>query len=212
MLLMVKEQRDNGHLIVPSVSKLAADLHMNRRTLGRLVALLQRARAVTLVPNTHGYYHLHFPKYMKWQKMRPVEAVQNAQSPSSQIPPRPDQTRPDQTRPDQSGETKKPHTDLVDLYHNLCPSHPKVKKLTPPRISRLKKLWAEHPDLKFWETFFIDIETSDFLTGRVPPTGDHTTSFVAPFDWILKPANFTKIIEGTYANRKKDVTDDVKFY
>ena len=207
MLLMVKEQRDNGHLIVPSVSKLAADLHMNRRTLGRLVALLHTARAVTLVPNTHGYYHLYFPKYLKWQKMRPLEAVQNAQSPSSQIP-----DRPDQTRLEQSGETQNTHFALVDLYHKLCPSHPKVQKLTPPRISRLKKLWAEYSNIEFWETFFEGIEASDFLTGRVPPTGDHTSSFVAPFDWILKPANFTKIIEGTYANRTKDVTDDAKLF
>ena len=49
MLLMVKEQRDNGHLVCSSASALARELSINRRTLGRIVTLLSRERALTLV-------------------------------------------------------------------------------------------------------------------------------------------------------------------
>lgn len=59
----------------------------------------------------------------------------------------------------------------------------------------VKARWVEHPSLEFFARVFKKVATSDFLTGatKVP--------FVASFDWILKPANLTKILEGNYDNR-----------
>ena len=42
----------------------------------------------------------------------------------------------------------------------------------------------------------LKAEQSDFLNGRVK-------EFRASFDWILKPANFVKVLEDNYANRSK---------
>jgi hypothetical protein len=41
------------------------------------------------------------------------------------------------------------------------------------------------------------VQDSDFLTGR-------TGKFTASFDWIIKPANRQKILEGNYANKGVD--------
>jgi len=49
--------------------------------------------------------------------------------------------------------------------------------------------------VEFWERFFTHVSESDFLMGRTdrPWTG-------CCFDWLLKPANFRKIVEGNYDN------------
>jgi len=49
------------------------------------------------------------------------------------------------------------------------------------------------------ETFFRRVEASDFLAGR--------TKEQARFgiDWITKPGNFVKILEGNYDNRGASV-------
>ena len=55
--------------------------------------------------------------------------------------------------------------------------------------------------MSFWEEFFRRIEESDFLTGRVSP-GKDGRIFVADFEWIIRPNNFAKILEGRYDNRQ----------
>ena len=84
---------------------------------------------------------------------------------------------------------------FVNLYYKKCPSLPKLKKVTDSRIKTVNARLKENRDIKFWEEFFMKVEASDFLSGR-------KTGWVATFDWILKPANFIKIIEGNYDNRK----------
>lgn len=51
--------------------------------------------------------------------------------------------------------------------------------------------FAEHPDPEFWRTLMARICRSDFLSGR-------KNDFRASPDWILKPANLTKVLEGNY--------------
>lgn len=55
-----------------------------------------------------------------------------------------------------------------------------------------------------WEAFCARVAASDFLTGKVPPTGKRKRAFRATIDWVLRPANATKIIEGNYDNRPDD--------
>lgn len=84
---------------------------------------------------------------------------------------------------------------VFDMYHEICVSLPKVKIITAGRKtavrSRLKKY-----NLDSIREVFTKAEASDFLTGK-------KASFKASFDWIMKEANFAKIIEGNYDNREK---------
>lgn len=83
---------------------------------------------------------------------------------------------------------------VVDLFNSVCISLPKVQKLNDKRrklIVNADKLLGE----KTFEGFFNLVESSDFLTGR---NGKWSG---CGFDWILNPANLTKIIEGNYLNK-----------
>lgn len=96
-----------------------------------------------------------------------------------------------------------PHQKLLDLYHTECKSLAKVARWSESRRKAMATLWKtvcneekfteESQGIVYFEGYFNWIEQSDFLCGR---TG--TGNFIATIDWILKPANFTKIIEGNY--------------
>ena len=86
------------------------------------------------------------------------------------------------------------YAQFVDGYHAICPSLSKVIKLTDTRKKAINRTIDEY-GLETIKTVLTKAESSDFLTGRV---GD----FKASFDWIFKPSNFIKILEGNYDNRK----------
>jgi hypothetical protein len=62
-------------------------------------------------------------------------------------------------------------------------------------LSAVKPITAQDV-LNWWAEFFAHIGTSKFLTGRV--NSKDGRSFVADLEWILKPSNFAKIVEGKY--------------
>lgn len=89
---------------------------------------------------------------------------------------------------------------VADMFNDICRSLPKVLSLNSKRrhnIRRADKLI----DGRF-EEFFRRIENSDFLTGRVGSWSGGS------FDWVLKPDNIMKILEGNYDNREKLVGND----
>ena len=100
-----------------------------------------------------------------------------------------------------------PHQKLLDLYHTECKSLAKVARWSEQRKAAMASLWktvireekftTEQQGLEYFEGYFNWIEQSDFLCGRTG--GDRP--FMATIDWILKPANFTKIIESNYHRR-----------
>lgn len=83
---------------------------------------------------------------------------------------------------------------VIALFHCICVSLPRVQKLTETRKKRIKATFTQLPDSSF-EKFFKRVESSDFLTGRSGIWNG------CCFDWILKPSNLTKIIEGNYDNK-----------
>ena len=85
------------------------------------------------------------------------------------------------------------YTSVMDEFNTICQSLPKVKAINPMRRGRIDRATAQLGTLTFVD-LFKRVEASDFLTGRVKP-------WRADFDWILKPENLTKILEGCYDNR-----------
>ena len=84
---------------------------------------------------------------------------------------------------------------VFDLYNETCTDLPKVQKVTDTRIRTAKKRLDDF-GLEDVRLCFKKAQESDFLTGR---HGD----FKASFDWLMKPANMTKVLEGNYDNRGK---------
>lgn len=82
---------------------------------------------------------------------------------------------------------------LVDMYHDLCPSLPRIKKLNTNRKTLLRARFKDH-GLDGLRTLFEKAEASDFLSGR---SGRWKG---ASFDWLLKDSNCLKVLEGNYDN------------
>lgn len=83
--------------------------------------------------------------------------------------------------------------DFVRIWNDAVKSLPKVKAWTDARSRLARKIKPED-----WAAACTKIEASDFLSGR---SGRWTSCSI---DWALKPANVTKILEGTYDNREAE--------
>ena len=90
-----------------------------------------------------------------------------------------------------------PYEKLVTLYNDTRGSaQPEYSGKPDNALKRsLKSRWTEHPDLEWWKAYFGRCAGSDFLTGR-------KTNFVASLPWLIGPKNMSKVLGGTYENRK----------
>jgi len=101
-----------------------------------------------------------------------------------------------------------PHKEIIDLYHHVLPSLPKVIDWTPARAAMLRTRWKEKPErqsLEWWKAFFLSVNESDFLMGRTSGSNGRKP-FRADLEWIVRPQNMVKILEGKYSNESP--TDD----
>lgn len=99
------------------------------------------------------------------------------------------------------------HQAVLKLWKALLPAHPQPARWTETRQAHLRARWRElfaegkaktHDDaLRYFTKFFRFIGESKFLTGRAKVMGDRPP-FVAELDWVLRPENFTKCLEGKY--------------
>lgn len=85
---------------------------------------------------------------------------------------------------------------IISLYNDTCVSLPRVKKLSDARKKAIKARLNTYSEDDFRNLFEL-AEASDFLKGR------NGRNWMADFDWLIKDANFVKVLEGKYANRKK---------
>ena len=95
-----------------------------------------------------------------------------------------------------------PTQKIIDLFPELCPSLVQPKVIPDSVKGMIADRWRQdekHRDIEFWERYFDHCESLDFLTGRTVPTRGEK-SFRVGLEWIVKPANFAKIINGNYAN------------
>ena len=100
-----------------------------------------------------------------------------------------------------------PHDKVIALYHEALPVLPRIREWTAARQQTLRSRWrakcaelhwsSEADGIAWFSRFFAYVSESEFLCGRSqPPPG--RTPFVADLEWLLKPANFTKVVEGKY--------------
>ena len=80
---------------------------------------------------------------------------------------------------------------IVDLYHSICVSYPRIKALSDARKKAIKARLNVYT-LDDFETMFKKAEESDFLKGA------NSRNWTATFDWMIKDANMAKILDGNY--------------
>lgn len=101
------------------------------------------------------------------------------------------------------------HKAVVELYHQHLPTLRRVEVWNAARQGYLRQRWREVASelaqekqidtkdvLNWWGEFFQHIGKSKFLTGRIQHKDGR--SFSADLEWILRPSNFAKIVEGKY--------------
>jgi len=101
------------------------------------------------------------------------------------------------------------HQSVIDMYHKYLPTLRKVEVWNTARQGYLRQRWREVAielskekditagDILTWfADFFQHIGASKFLTGKV--NSKDGRAFTADLEWILKPSNFAKIVEGKY--------------
>jgi len=84
---------------------------------------------------------------------------------------------------------------IADIYNDTCVSFPRLVSLSDARKKAIKARLNKYT-LDDFKKVFEKAEASDFLKGA------NDRNWAASFDWMLKDANFAKIIEGNYDNRK----------
>ena len=92
-----------------------------------------------------------------------------------------------------------PHQRVIALYHEVLPELRQVRDWNDTRQRLLARRWAEsaeRQDLTWWRGFFGYVRRSRFLMGKV--TGRDGRPFDCDLEWLIRPTNFAKVIEGKY--------------
>lgn len=84
--------------------------------------------------------------------------------------------------------------DVVEEFNRVVSRLPKVTALTPKRRGIIQQRIKEH-GREAVSVCFFKASKSDFLCGV------NDRGWMASFDWIMKPENFVKILEGNYDNK-----------
>lgn len=92
-----------------------------------------------------------------------------------------------------------PVKEIIDLYHELLPMCPQVRKLTAARKAQIEARWRSKdlPDLETWRDYFEFCAESKFLRGE-SPAGPGQRPFVADLEWLTKESNYAKVFERKY--------------
>lgn len=85
---------------------------------------------------------------------------------------------------------------IVDLFHSICKSYPKVRSLSDARKKAINARLKTY-SLGEFETVFQNAEESSFLKGS------NDRNWSANFDWLIADKNMAKVLEGNYADKPK---------
>ena len=102
-----------------------------------------------------------------------------------------------------------PFAKIKDLYHKICISYPKLRSedesiddSSPQTDGNRKKAiaarWRTYKSLDIFEELFQIAESSSFLKGN------NDRNWSADFDWMMKPTNFSKILEHKYDDKTEN--------
>lgn len=83
---------------------------------------------------------------------------------------------------------------IADMYNEICISLPSVKSLSDNRKKAIKARLNKYSVEQFKE-LFTKAQASEFLTGS------NGRNWAANFDWLIKDANFAKVLDGNYDNK-----------
>ena len=100
---------------------------------------------------------------------------------------------PQADQPKKATRPKINYQEIADMYNTICTSLPRMTTLSDKRkeaiAARLK-----HYTVDQFREMFTKAENSAFLKGS------NNRNWTANFDWLIKDANFAKVLDGNYDN------------
>lgn len=102
-----------------------------------------------------------------------------------------------------NSETDVSSSRIKDAWNSSVKTLPRCQTISDRRAIALKRLLRDYTPEQVIDAF-SKVEASDFLTGR----NEKWTN--CSIDWVLKPDNFLKIIEGVYDNRTSKNPEPLK--
>mgnify|MGYP003305058521 FL=1 len=91
-------------------------------------------------------------------------------------------------------EKKTDFQSVVDLFHTICVSYPKVRSLSEARKKAIGARLKTY-SMDDFRTVFENAEASSFLKGK------NDRNWSANFDWLIADKNMVKVLEGAYADK-----------
>ena len=95
---------------------------------------------------------------------------------------------------DRTGKDKINYQEVIDMYNATCVSFPHLSKLSDARKKAIKARLKTYT-LDEMQLMFQKAEASSFLKGK------NNRNWSATFDWMIKDANMSKILDGNYDDR-----------
>lgn len=109
-----------------------------------------------------------------------------------------------------------PHELIIALYHETLPMCPRVLEWNDTRQGYLRARWRDKAvptgvsagyrtvdeGLAHWRVFFKWVAESKFLTGQAEAKPGRPP-FCADLEWLLRPTNFAKVVEGRYHEHRE---------
>lgn len=92
-----------------------------------------------------------------------------------------------------------PQQEIIALYHEVLPALPPVREWTSTDADNLRARWKsaeKRQTVEWWREFFVYVGKSGFLTGE-------RGTFQASLGWLVKSANFAKVVNGNYEDRAR---------
>lgn len=174
-----------------SSQKLADELHMSRQVIRTAVNHLISTGEITN-QSTPQFSIITIKNYDSYQQA--TNDLTNEQPTTNQP------STNEQPQCKKAKESKKAirviYSEYRDAFLKCCPSLPKPEESENWSDGRKKRIRDKKMTAEEMSPVFERIEKSDFLSGR---NGKWSG---CSFDWILKPENWKKIIEGNYDNRE----------
>jgi hypothetical protein len=101
------------------------------------------------------------------------------------------------SKEDKKTNANKLATGVIEYYNGVCVNLPKVLTVNASRKKVVAAREKEYGKDEIKQVIDLASESS-FLNG------DNSNAWAASFDWIMKTANFTKILEGNYKNKENE--------
>ena len=88
-----------------------------------------------------------------------------------------------------------PFKKIMELYHQICVSYPRIEDIEGERKKAVAARWRKYGDISVFERVFRIAQASSFMKG------ENGRDWHADFDWMMRPSNIVKILEHKYDDK-----------